>query len=530
MTDTASPAAVLAPNAPFAGPSLNPRRLVAFVCMIFGMFMAILDIQIVSASLAEIQVGLSASADEVAWVQTSYLVAEVVMIPLSGFLSRALSTRHMFAISAAGFTLMSLMCATAASIDQMIVWRVCQGFIGGAMIPIVFGAAYTAFPVSTRPVIVPIVGLVATLAPTIGPTVGGYLTDLFSWRWLFLVNVGPGIVVAVVTWLLIDFDEPQFSLLANFDWIGLVSMAVFLGALEYCLEEGPGKNWFEERIISWAALASTIAGVIFFGRISTTNNPIVDLKPFRDRNFWSGSLLSFVMGVGLYGLTYIYPIYLSRVRGYSALQIGTTLFVSGLCMFLTAPIAGRLMQRVDGRYVIGVGFLCFAAGTLQASAITRDWEFYEILAPQILRGVSLMLCMVQINNLALGTLHADEMKNASGVFNLTRNLGGAVGLALINTLLNQRTDLHLARLRELVTWSNESANALFAQMTGVYMSRGSDAALAATKAISHMVRREALVMSIADVFLALTALFTVMATFTLVMKRPASQISEDSVH
>jgi MFS transporter, DHA2 family, multidrug resistance protein len=214
---------------------LDRRRTFAFFCMVFGMFMAILDIQIVSASLAEIQAGLSASSEEISWVQTSYLIAEVIMIPLSGTLSRVLSTRWMFVIASGGFTLMSVMCATATNIEQMIVYRALQGFIGGGMIPTVFASAFTIFPPEKRPVISPIIGLVATLAPTIGPTLGGYLTDLFSWHWLFLVNIVPGIFVTVSTYLLVDFDEPDFSLFKSFDWAGLGFMAAFLGSLEYVL-------------------------------------------------------------------------------------------------------------------------------------------------------------------------------------------------------------------------------------------------------------------------------------------------------
>src|SRR3954468_5368500 len=228
---------------------LDRRRLFAFICMVFGMFMAILDIQIVSASLAEIQAGLGASSEEISWVQTSYLIAEVIMIPLSGTLSRVLSTRWMFVISAGGFTLMSLMCAMSSSIEEMILWRALQGFIGGGMIPTVFASAFTIFPPEKRPVVSPIIGLVATLAPTIGPTVGGYLTDMFSWHWLFLVNIIPGIFVTVSTYLLVDFDEPDFSLFKTFDWYGLSFMAVFLGSLEFVLEEGPTNDWFDDRAV-----------------------------------------------------------------------------------------------------------------------------------------------------------------------------------------------------------------------------------------------------------------------------------------
>src|SRR5947209_1726693 len=318
------PARPVAPPG-YAAPHFSIKRLAAFFFMVFGMFMAILDIQVVSASLSQIQAGLSASSDEITWVQTAYLIAEVIMIPLSGFLSRAFSTRYMFAISAAGFTVMSFMCATSTSINEMIVWRALQGFIGGGMIPTVFATAYTIFPRDKQPVVAPVIGLVATLAPTIGPTIGGYLTDMFSWHWLFLINIVPGIIVTVLTWFLVDFDEPDLSLLENFDWTGLFSMAVFLGALEYVLEEGPTKNWFDEDLILYGTMASALGALVFFWRAFTAKNPIVDLTTFNNRTFWTGCLLSFVLGIGLYGLTYLYPVYLARVRGYSALMIGETL-------------------------------------------------------------------------------------------------------------------------------------------------------------------------------------------------------------
>jgi len=518
-------ARALAPARPVGPPGLavphfSIKRLAAFIFMVFGMFMAILDIQIVSASLSQIQAGLSASSDEVTWVQTSYLIAEVIMIPLSGFLSRALSTRVIFTVSAGGFTLMSFMCAQATSINEMIVWRALQGFIGGGMIPTVFASAFTVFPRNKQPFIAPIIGLVATLAPTIGPTVGGYLTDWFSWHWLFLVNLVPGIMVTTAAWLLIDFDEPDTSLLTHFDYLGLVSMAGFLGAAEYALEEGPSKDWFESQPVTIAIVASVLSGVVFFWRGSTARQPIIDLTAFRDRNFWTGTMFAFVLGIGLYGLTYIYPVYLAVVRGYSSLMIGKTMFVTGVCMFLTAPLAGRLMTRVDPRLMIATGFVGFAIGTWQASFITVDWDFWELLWPQIFRGVSLMLCMVPINNLALGTMAPQKIKNASGLFNLMRNLGGAVGLALINTLLDKRMDLHLERLRESVTWGRQVAVETLANMTQALAARGSDAELAATRQLALIVRRQAEVLALSDVFLALTVIFLACVSFAALMRRP----------
>jgi MFS transporter, DHA2 family, multidrug resistance protein len=497
---------------------LTPRRLMAFIAMCFGMFMAFLDIQIVSASLAEIQAGLSASADEIPWVQTSYLIAEVIAIPLSGYLSRALGTRTLFAVSAAGFTFASVMCGLSSSIDSMIVWRAVQGFIGGGMVPTVFAAAYIIFPGPRQKLVAPIVGLIATLAPTIGPTVGGYVTELLSWHWLFFINIVPGIIVTAATATLIDFDKPDYSLLEHFDWWGLLSMAGFLGALEYVLEEGPRKDWFDDSTITLFAIVSALSAAVFFARVLTTRQPIVDLRAFSNRNFALGSLFSFVLGIGLYGLTYLYPVYLAQVRGYNALMIGDTMFISGIAMFLSAPIVGQLSERFDPRYVLIGGFLFFALGTWQMTWITRDWDFWELLWPQIFRGIGLMAAIVPVTNTALGTLAPERMKNASGLFNLMRNLGGAIGLAAINTVLNNRMDLHLARLHEAVSWASVPATETLAQLTQRF--GGSDAQLKALKQMSLMVRGQATVMSFADVFLILTVLFVGLAMLGVIMKRP----------
>jgi DHA2 family multidrug resistance protein len=509
----------VAPTAAAAATSpISPRRLVAFLAMCFGMFMAFLDIQIVSSSLNDIQAGLSASADEIPWVQTAYLIAEVIAIPLSGFLSRALGTRILFSISAAGFTLASVMCATSSSIDSMILWRAIQGFIGGGMVPTVFATAYLIFQGPRQKLIAPVVGLIATLAPTIGPTVGGYLTDAYSWHWLFFINVVPGIVVTAITALLIDFDKPDLALLKNFDWYGLISMGGFLGALEYVLEEGPRYEWFDDNTIFTVAIVSAVSAIVFFARVLTARAPIVDLWAFANRNFAVGSLFSFVLGIGLYGLTYLYPVYLAQIRGYNALMIGETMFVSGLVMFATAPIAGRLVEKVDPRLILAAGFVFFAIGTWQMTYLTADYDFWELLWPQVFRGIGLMFAIIPVTNAALGTLPPERVKNASGLFNLTRNLGGAIGLAAINTWFNDRLDLHLQRLHDAVNASSVPAIEALAKLEARF--QGSNAKSQALAQMMAIVRKQAEVMSYADVFLMLTVVFLVLAAFAVLMKRP----------
>jgi len=517
----ATPAAAQA-AAPAVDPDrLTGRQVAGFVAMVFGMFMAILDIQIVSSSLSEIQAGLAATAEEISWVQTSYLIAEVVMIPLSGFLSRLLSTRLLFVLSAASFTAASAACAGADSIEAMIVFRALQGFLGGAMIPTVFAAAFTLFPGAKRARASVIVGLVATLAPTVGPTLGGYLTQLFSWHWLFLINVVPGILVSLAVWLLVDLDRPDWSLLRGFDVAGLVGMAVFLGSLEYVLEEGPRHDWLEEPAIRNFAIAAALGAIVFLYRTLRADNPIVDLTAFRDRNFAVGSLYSFVLGIGLYGLVYVLPLFLAQVRHLNAQQIGEIMFVTGLAQFVSAPIAGRLSRAIDPRLQLSIGFALLAVSTLMLGRITADWQFHELLVPQILRGAALMMCIIPANSLALGTLPPAQLKGASGLYNLMRNLGGAFGLAGINTAMTEAQALHWNRLAENVNPGLPQVQGYLERLSERFADViAGDPQAAAVARLAALVRQQALVLSFADAFHILSALFLVAVLAVWLVRRP----------
>ncbi|WP_336288082.1 DHA2 family efflux MFS transporter permease subunit [Bartonella sp. CB60] len=495
------------------------QKIVVFIAMAFGMFMAILDIQIVSSSLAEIQAGLSANSNEISWVQTSYLIAEVIMLPLSGFLGRLLSTRVFFSLSAAGFTITSILCATATSIEQMIVYRALQGFIGGGIIPSVFVACYTLFPPSKRPIVSPIIGLIATLAPTIGPTVGGYISHVLSWHWLFFINVPFGAIISIITWKLIDFDKADPSLMAKFDWLGLISMAVFLGSLEYILEEGARHDWLQDNVIFSFFIIMVLSASVFFWRVFTAKEPIVNLSAFTDNNFSIASIFSFMLGIGLYGLTYLYPVYLSQVRHYDALMIGETLFISGLAMAFTAPLAGFLSAKIDARLMMALGLACFAWGTWLATAITDNWDFWELFWPQIFRGVSIMLCMVPINNIALGSLPPEQLQNASGLFNLTRNLGGAVGLAIISTFMMQRTDFHYGQIAETVHWGNKQATEILSKLTMYFNTITFDPHALALSQLFNMARMQAIVMTFSDIFFMMTVLFGILTCLSIFLKK-----------
>lgn len=484
---------------------LDRGKLAVFALMTLGMFMAILDIQIVAASLPEIQAGLSASADQISWVQTSYLIAEVMMIPISGYLGRALSTRVLFTLSAGGFTLASIGCGFAWSLESLIVMRAVQGFLGGAMIPLVFSTSITAFPRSRAMQLSAGMGLIVTMAPTVGPTLGGAISEYLSWHWLFFVNVVPGAIITSVVWLYADFDKPDMALLKKFDASGFVLLALALGLTQYILEEAPDEDWFESGLISTMAAVALAAGAAFFMRMRGRAAPLVDFNVYRNPNFTAGSLVAASMGIALFGLVYLLPLYLARVRGFNSLQIGETLLVTGAAMFLAAPVAAIASRRFDPRLVSGAGLVLVGASTHALTYLTADWTYWELFWPQVGRGFGLMMTMAPLNVIALGTLEPSKVGGASGLYNLSRNLGGAFGLAMINTFLTERTDYHARVLADHFDSSRAVVVERVTGLTDYYAAMGHpDASAAAIATLSGIVNREATVLAFSDAFQAIT--------------------------
>jgi len=497
------------------------RDWLGVLAMVVGLFMAIMDVQIVTSSLTQIQGGLSASADEISWVQTSYLIADVVMVPLSGTLSRLLSTRVLFVTAALGFTAASALCATATSLGQMIVYRAFQGFSGGAMMPLVFPVVYTKFRMPQLATLMVLISLILNLSSTLGPTIGGFLTDTFSWHWLFLVNLAPGIAVAVAVWLLIDIDKPDRSLLRYFDLHGLVLMALFLGCLQYALQEGPRWDWLADDTIVAAVMVSSIACVLFFWRVLTYHQPIVDLRAFTNRNFALGSFYTFVVGTGLYGATYLVPLFLAQVRGYSSLQIGETVVVTGLAQMVMSPITAQLARKMDLRLMLSIGIGLFAVAMYLTAGLTNQAGYTELFVPQILRGVALMFCYLPANMIALGSVPQAKLKNAAGLYNLTRDLGGAIALATIGTLMNQRLHFHWNRLIEDINPARPAVqHFLDTQVNRLETLVPGDAGRAAVRLLADLARREALVLTYNDVIMLLGSLFVAGLMLMPLVSRP----------
>ncbi|HEY2660332.1 MAG TPA: DHA2 family efflux MFS transporter permease subunit [Caulobacteraceae bacterium] len=505
-----------APKATAPAPAINPaalpdsRKYLIFAIMAFGQFMALIDIQIVAASLNDVQAGLSAGPDEISWVQTGYLMAELVMIPFSAFLAQALSTRWLFALSAGLFTISSALCGAAWDIHSMILFRVLQGFVGGAMVPTVFATGFAMFSGPQRAMIPAILGMVSVLAPTLGPTVGGWLTDAVGWRSIFYVNILPGLIVTILAITFIRVDRPNLAMLKKIDYSHLAAMAVFLGGLEYVLEEGPRHDWFGDPVILTAAWLSFVGLLLFLERSFRSGGPIVVLTPFRKPTFAFACVFNLVIGFGLYSSTYLIPVFLGRVRGYDSLQIGTTVFVTGIAQVLSTVIAARLSQRVDQRIVITFGLSLFAASLWWTSRVTADWGFAAFLGPQMLRGFAIMLCIVPSVGLALSGFAMTELRYASGLFNLMRNLGGAIGIAVVNTWLQDNTRIQAARMGEGLGEAGRHAPGIISALASQFIQMGGDAGQALLLARGEMARvvgRYALTLAFNDVFRLMSWIF-----------------------
>ena len=490
----------------------KPPSLLPFVVMTSGMFIALLDIQIVASSLQEIGGGLSAAQDEISWVQTAYLIAEIIMIPLSGWLTRVFSTRWLFTFSAAGFTLSSMLCGLAWNIQSMIVFRGLQGLLGASMIPTVFTSSFHYFQGSRRVYSAAVIGTIASIAPTLGPVIGGWITDTLNWHWLFYINLVPGTAITILVPILVRIDEPDLKLLRGADYLGIVLMAIGLGTLEYTLEEGTRWNWFSDSTITTTAWIAGGSLALFVLRSLTYKNPVVDLRALGNRNFALGCILSFVTGIGIFTTIYLTPLFLDYVRGFSAWQTGTAIFSTGVASLVGTPVYILLARRFDSRWLMMFGLACFALSMWSFSFITHDWGAAELLVPQVLRGFPQVFAVAPSVTLGLGSLPPERLKYASGLFNMMRNLGGAVGIAASAAIINDQTNLHYQRIASHLTPANLPMDRFMNGMTERYAALPGGPVIghqAALEQLWHLAYREASTLAFADAFRAIMLAFVV---------------------
>ncbi len=465
---------------------------------------ALLDIQIVASSLQDIGGGLSAAQDEISWVQTAYLIAEIIVIPLSGWLTRVFSTRWLFTVSAIGFTFTSLLCGLAWNIQSMIVFRALQGLLGASMIPIVFTSSFHYFQGQRRVYSAAVIGTIASIAPILGPVIGGWITDTLNWHWLFYINLIPGIAVAILVPSLVDIDKPDLSLLKEADYPGIVLMAIGLGCLEYVLEEGTRWNWFDDPTIRTCAIIGAVSGVLFVVRSLTFARPVVDLYALGNRNFLVGCILSFMTGVTMFSTIFMTPLFLGYVRGFSAWQIGLAIASTGAASLVGVPVYIPLARKFDTRWLMLFGIVMFAVSLWSFSFITHDWGSAELFLPQVLRGFPQVFAVAPAVNLGLGSLPPNRLKYASGLFNMMRNLGGAIGIAVCGTILNNRTNLHFLRLAEHLNGGNIAMRGMVDRITEKSASAHSGDLIhghvVALKQLWSITYREARVQAFAEAF------------------------------
>ena len=492
-----------------------------FILMCLGMFMAILDIQVVATSLPAIQEALDISRDAMSWIQTAYLIAEITAIPLTGWLTRALTLRWLFVAAISLFTLASIGCAFSDNFATLISCRVVQGFAGGALIPAVFSAVFLLFPLRLHPAATTLAGIVAVLAPTVGPVVGGWITETWSWHWLFLINVAPGLVAAGATPFLLPRDKINFAEFKNLDRLSLLLMAIALATLEIGLKQAPQDGWSAPRPLLLFAV-SLASGWIFVRRTVKAAHPVVELTTLSTRAFAVGCALSFCLGVGLFGSVYLMPVFLAYVRYHDAFEIGTIMLVTGIAQLITAPLAGFFESRLDPRKLSAAGFALFAAGLGLSFFQSRTADFDEMFWPQVLRGIAIMFCLLPPTRLALGALAPPRVPDASGLFNLMRNLGGAIGIAVIDTILYGRTVGHGEALRDRLTAGDASAAKAIGLDVQVFLHPPPDATQATIESYVHpMVERAAFAMSVNEAWALLSAVAIVALVLVWFVGKPA---------
>ncbi|MSP75159.1 MAG: DHA2 family efflux MFS transporter permease subunit [Rhodospirillaceae bacterium] len=487
--------------------------------MALGMFMAILDIQVVVTSLPNIQAALDIEPEQMSWVQTAYLIAEVIAIPLTGLLTRVLTMRGLFVGAILLFSAASLGCAASGGFASLIAWRVVQGFAGGVLIPSVFTAVFLLFPPRQQTVATTLAGVLAVLAPTVGPLAGGWLTETYSWHWLFLINIGPGIVAAALAAWFLPAEKTDVAHARRLDIVALGLMALALASLEIALKEAPHYGWGSGLVLGLLVL-SAASLTAFMRRTFARETPIVDLTAFRDRNFAISCVLSFLFGIGLYGSVYLMPVFLGFVRGHDSLEIGTIMLITGLAQLAMAPVAVQLERRIDARLLTAAGFALFAVGLGLSAFQTRLSDYDEMFWPQILRGAAIMFCLLPPTRLALGHLAPERVADASGLFNLMRNLGGAIGLALIDTVIYGRSPIHVERMVAHLKMGDIVTGRLVglpeAALTGAAPQNVDSETIALVRAL---VEKAALVISINEAW-AILAAFSALAVLSVAFLKP----------
>jgi DHA2 family multidrug resistance protein len=511
-------AALAAPEAKASG-----RDWLAVFGAILGAFTAILDIQITNASLADIQGALGASTEEGSWISTAYLMAEIIVIPLTGWLSSVIGLRRYLAVNTILFTGFSLACALSTSLTQMIVFRAGQGFTGGVLIPTAIVIVRTRLPRSQQPVGIALFGLTATFAPAIGPTVGGWLTDNLSWHYIFYLNLIFGPIAAIIQLGAFEAVPARWGELLKGDWIGIGLMAAGLPALTYVLEEGQRKDWFGSQIIVNMSLLAAAGITGFIVRELTTERPFINLRVLANRSVGGACVLMTVLGAVSFGSIYIIPVYCAQIQGYNAQQIGYVVMWSGLPQLVLFPMMPLLLRTFDARLLVITGTLFFIASCWINVGLTHDVGADQLILPQLMRAVGQPLFTIPLSQLSTVGLAPRDTADASALSNMMRNLGGSIGIAMLSTMIDRREHMHFSVLAEAITVNaTRTQERLAALVAGMHSHIADPFAAKATvvRLLAQQVRREAYVMAYADGFYLVGVSLVLSLGVVAILKKP----------
>ena len=520
-TPAARPVAPLPHQADEAHVSV--RTWVAVVGAAFGAFLAILNIQIVSSSLADIQGAIGAGSDEGGWITTAYLVAEIIVIPISGWLARVFSVRTYLLTNTFLFLVLTVACAFTTNLGQMIVVRAMQGFAGGVLIPLAFSIIMTRLPPSKHPIGLSIYSISAIFAPAIGPVIGGLCNETFGWQSIFFVNLLPGVVMFTMLWFALDPEPRQFGLLRRGDWLGIATIAVGLGTLETALEEGEKDDWFGSQFIVRLTIVAVVSLLAFAIIQLVRKQPLLHLRLLARRNFGLGTIANFFFGLSMYGWIYIVPLYLARIQGYNAEQIGGVLIWIGLPQLLILPLMPKVMKRVDPRLLVTIGFVLFISGSLLATNLSGNFSGPQFLASSLVRAVAQSMVMTPLSAIAVAGIEREHAGSAAALFNMIRNLGGAIGIAVIQTFLIKRSQFHSDVLTAQVSLLNNATRTRLNHLTGTFLQHGvTDPVYArheAMVAIGRGIHQQASILAYSDTIILQSALLGLALLAVLLLKK-----------
>jgi DHA2 family multidrug resistance protein len=509
--------------------AIDPNRAsravwIAVLAAMIGSFMAILNIQITNASLLNIEGGIGTGVDNGSWISTSYLIGEIVVIPLTDYLSRVFSFRRYMLASATLFAIFSVACAFTHDLPSMIAMRGVQGFAGGVLIPMAFTLVLTKLPKPQQPIGLAIFALSVTFAPAIGPTIGGYLTENYGWQTIFFVNIVPTIIMVTALYFTLERQPMQLKLLKDGDWAGIATMAIGLSAFQTVLEEGNKDDWFASPFILRLAIVALVSLSLFIWIELTVEKPLIRLRLLMQRNFGFGTISVTLLGFALFGSVYILPAYLGQTQGYNAEQIGAVLAWTGLPQLLLIPLIPKLMQRFDARYIAIAGLLTFAYSCFMNTAMSPDYAGDQLWIPNIVRAIGQAMVLTPLTSVATSGTAPQDAAAASGVSNMLRNLGGAIGTAVLATVVTKREQFHSNIIGQSVTLGREEVRNRIAEMTDFFVAHGvPDPAAARQQAIIALgkaVKHQALVMGFSDTFAVIGAVL-VFAAIAVTLTRKA---------